>query len=122
MSMAKTYALVFGIAYVAVAILELLFKNVGGLLFFTPVHNAVHWLTGVLGLAAYGMGDKSAMMYAKIFGVVFTLVAILGFVAPDFLGSILGYRVNMFYNLVHTVTGLAGLYVGFMGMKKPMSA
>lgn len=116
--MAKTYAVVFGIAYVLVALLEFLFKQVGGLLWFTPVHNGIHWLTGVLGLVAYGMGDKAAKTYAQVFGVVFTLVAILGFLAPGFLAQVLGYPVNLFYNLVHTATGLLGLYVGFMGMKK----
>lgn len=120
--MAKTYALVFGIAYVLVALLELLFRDVAGMLFFTPVHNAIHWLTGVLGLVAYGMGEKPSMMYAKVFGVVFTLVAILGWFTPDFLSNVLGYPINLTYNLVHTVTGLAGLYVGFMGKKKMMPA
>lgn len=120
MSMAKTYALVFGIVYVAVALLELLFKNVAGTLFFTPVHNAIHWLTGVLGLVAYGMGDKAAKTYAQVFGVVFTLVAVLGWFAPDMLATIIGYRVNLVYNLVHTATGLLGLYVGFGGKMKKM--
>ena len=118
MSMAKTYALVFGIAYVAVALLEILFKQVGGLLWFTPVHNGIHWLTGVLGLVAYGMGDKSSKMYAQVFGVVFSIVALLGFFAPSFLAQVLGYPVNLFYNLVHTATGALGLYIGFAGMKR----
>lgn len=120
--MAKTYALVFGVAYVLVALIEVVFRQVGGLLWFTPVHNVIHWLTGLLGLAAYGMGDKAAKTYAQVFGVVFTLVALLGWFAPGILSDLLGYPVSLTYNLIHTATGLLGLYVGFMGKKKMMPA
>ncbi len=120
--MAKTYALVFGIAYVVVALVEVIFRNVmGGLLFFTPIHNGVHWATGVLGLVAFWMGMSASKLYAKVFGVVFLLVAILGFVAPDFLGSVLQYPVSWLYNVVHLVTGLAGIYAGFMVKESQMT-
>ena len=121
--MAKTYALVFGIAYVLVALLELLFRTpFGGLLFFTPVHNGIHWVTGILGLVAYAKGGSTATMYAKLFGIVFLLVFVLGIAAPAFLSSVLGYPVNWFYNVVHLVTGLLGLYAGFAGKgAKPMA-
>lgn len=119
--MPKTYALVFGIAYVVVALVELLFRNVaGGLLFFTPVHNAIHWLTGVLGLLAYWSGMAMAKLYAQVFGVVFLLVFVLGVAAPDFLSTVLGYPVNWLYNVVHLVTGLAGVYAGFVYKEKKM--
>lgn len=117
--MPKTYALVFGIAYVLVALIELIFRSVaGGLLFFTPVHNAIHWLTGVLGLLAYWSGMAMSKLYAQVFGVVFIIVTILGFAAPDFLATVLGYPVNLFYNIVHLITGLAGIYAGFIWKEK----
>lgn len=120
--MPKTFALVFGIAYVVVALAEVLFSRgvSGGLLFFTPVHNAVHWLTGVLGLIAYKSGMAMAKLYAQVFGVVFLLVFILGVATPDFLATVLGYPVNLVYNVVHLVTGLAGIYAGFIYKEKKM--
>ena len=52
-----------------------------------------------------------AKTICKILGVVFLLVGIVGFVAPGFLGT----HLSMVHNLVHIVSGIIALYLGFAG-------
>ena len=57
-----------------------------------------------------------AVMYARIFGIVLTIVGVLGlFVTTDqdTVGSLLGFDVNLTHNLVHLATGVLGLVAGF---------
>src|SRR5437867_9028720 len=55
-------------------------------------HNAVHLLTGIVALLAGMAGVGAAKTFFKIFGVVYGLVAILGFVVGD--GLLLGLISN----------------------------
>ena len=52
-----------------------------------------------------------AKTIAKILGVVFILVGLVGFIMPTFLGTHLG----MTHNLVHLISGAVALYFGFAG-------
>ena len=52
-----------------------------------------------------------AKTIAKILGVVFILVGILGFLAP----GLLGMHLNLAHNLVHLISGALALYFGFAG-------
>lgn len=57
-----------------------------------------------------------AVMYARIFGIVLTLVGILGLVITtdqDTVDQLLGFDVNLTHNLVHLATGVLGLVAGF---------
>jgi hypothetical protein len=57
-----------------------------------------------------------AVMYARVFGVVLTLVGILGFFVTtnqDVVKPLLGFDVNLTHNLVHLATGVLGLIAGF---------
>lgn len=57
-----------------------------------------------------------ALLYAQVFGVVLTLVGILGLVittSQNGTSSLLGFDVNLTHNLVHLITGLLGVAVGF---------
>lgn len=122
---AKNFALWFGIIYVLVALVEVLFYRGAAcsttFLCFSGVHNTIHWVAGILGLVSYSSGEAMAKLYAQVFGIVFLLVAILGFIpatAEGFLNDLLGYPVNMFYNIVHLVTGVLGIWAGFGQSKK----
>jgi uncharacterized membrane protein YtjA (UPF0391 family) len=55
-----------------------------------------------------------------MFGIVFTVVAILGFSDPGGLGGRLG--LDLTYNLVYLIIGLTGLYLGFALSKHELSA
>jgi hypothetical protein len=118
---ARTYALVFGIAYVAVAVLEDLFGS-GGLtigrtviLKVTIVQNLIHWLVGVVVLGSYFAGETAARIVARIIGAVFLVVTLLGFAARDLTGAVLGFdgALPWSYNVVHLLTAIVALFAGF---------
>src|SRR3954451_896827 len=52
-----------------------------------------------------------AKTVCKILGVVFILVGLCGFVAPNLLGA----HLNTTHNLVHLISGAVALYFGFAG-------
>lgn len=52
-----------------------------------------------------------AKTVCKILGVVFLLVGVAGFVAPRLLGA----HLNPAHNLVHIISGVIALYLGFAG-------
>src|SRR5215203_375121 len=52
-----------------------------------------------------------AKTVCKILGVVFLLVGVLGFAAPNLLGA----HLNPAHNVVHIVSGAIALYLGFAG-------
>ncbi|MBZ5597601.1 MAG: DUF4383 domain-containing protein [Acidobacteriia bacterium] len=107
--MAKLYCNVIGVV--------LLLGGVAG--FFTSAvplpmhHNAIHVLSGLVALwAGMSGGGKLAVPFAKIFGAVYTLLAIAGFLGIHDLGPImLGLTTQV--NIVHLVIGVAGLAAGF---------
>jgi hypothetical protein len=108
--MAKLYCNVVGVVLL-----------LGGLvgLFTTMVplpmhHNAVHVLSGAVALwAGMSGGGKYAAPFAKIFGAIYVLLGIGGFLGIHDLGPImLGLTTPV--NILHLVVGLAGLAAGFM--------
>lgn len=57
-----------------------------------------------------------AVMYARVFGIVLTLVGILGLIINTSQGeveSLLGFDVNLTHNIVLLASGVLGLLVGF---------
>lgn len=60
-----------------------------------------------------------AIWYARIFGIVLTLVGIAGFVlTTDFEPSrtLIAFDVNIVHNVVHLATGVLGLVAGFAAL------
>jgi hypothetical protein len=60
--------------------------------------------------------SSPAVLYARIFGVVLTLVGIAGLFLTtdqDTVESLLGFDVNLTHNFVHLATGVLGLAAGF---------
>lgn len=52
-----------------------------------------------------------AKTISTILGIAFILVGIVGFVAPNFLGT----HLSLAHNLVHIISGAAALYFGLAG-------
>ncbi|MGH9198347.1 MAG: hypothetical protein ACRD1T_21760, partial [Acidimicrobiia bacterium] len=83
-SIARTYALAFGIAYTAVALLEVILGSgglkVGGqtILMVTVLQNAIHWLVGIAVLGSFFAGETAARNVARVVGIVFVVVTLLG--------------------------------------------
>jgi len=123
--MVKTMAWVFGIVFVAVGVLGYVpgVTSDGmllGLFMVDGLHNIIHLVSGLAALAA-AWGLYSSRLYFKVFGAVYAVVTVLGFLGS---GSVLGLiMVNTADNLLHLVIAAAALYIGF-GMKSspaPMS-
>lgn len=108
--MAKVYAQVVGIVLLLVGIVGLFSARLLGTQ-TTVVHNLIHLVSGAIG-AYTGFAGSGYRQFAQIFGVVYTLVGIIGFVTPSGLGS-LGVPVNTIYNLIHLVIGVWGIWAGF---------
>jgi hypothetical protein len=126
--MAKSYAIVIGAVLTLVGILGFIrgqagMTMMGMSLQFSLIHNVIHLATGLLGLAlGFAGGGKHARAFAQVFGVIYTLVAVLGFAhAPGFVVSML--NLNTSYNMIHLVVGLLGLLAGFAapGQKPAMA-
>lgn len=126
--MVKKLALYFGIVLTAVGILGFVpgITDVSGMLLgifeVDAMHNIVHIATGIIGILVGTMWASHARLYFKVFGVVYGLVTILGFVQGD---NVLGLiMVNMADNVLHVLITAFALWVGF-GMKDggaPMSS
>ena len=119
--MVKRVALVFGIVFLLIGILGLL--DPGGrqmiadpaphmLLGLFPVnllHNVVHLLFGVWGLAS-SRSFAGAKSYAQIAGVIYIVLALLGFIAPTTFGLIPIGGNDIW---LHAVFGIALAFFGF---------
>jgi hypothetical protein len=126
--MARVYALIFGIGYLAVALVEVVLGSDGLvigdrastnslILLVEPVHNAIHWLTGLVLLGSALAGAAAARAAARVVGVAFLALTVVGLLAGELTMGLLGYdgapAVPISYTLVHAVTAAGGLYAGF---------
>lgn len=77
-----------------------------------PLHNFVHLASGILGLLAAGVsGGRWTSLYARAFGIIYVMVALIGFVAPRLMASLLA--INMPDNWLHLGLGIVLSVVGF---------
>ena len=74
-------------------------------------HNVVHILSGVVALLAALAGAKYARLYCLIFGAVYGLVAIAGFLNISRAVSVL--NLNRADNMLHLAIAASCLWVGF---------
>jgi hypothetical protein len=131
MGFARFYALVFGVAYIGVAILELFYPaddplRIGDLVILqrTTLQNIVHFAVGIVVLGSFFAGETAARNVARVIGVVFVALTIWGFLSPSGLGEFLGYDgdIPAVYNFVHLVTALLALLAGFAGSRRRATA
>jgi hypothetical protein len=116
--MHKKFALILGAIFTLVGILGFvpgITDDSGmllGLFHVDTVHNLVHLVTGLLGLWLGSSSASGSKSWLQIFGVVYALVAILGFVYGD--GKILGFLVNNTNDTwLHLVLAAVLLALGF---------
>lgn len=80
-----------------------------GILDVNAWHNLIHILSGVLGLLAFASGPAASRTYALVFGVIYIVVAIWGFIIGD-QESILGFvPINTEDNVLHAILGVLGV-------------
>ena len=92
------------------------FFTTGNLLGFEvdTTHNIVHILSGIIALAAVSAGESQARLFLIVFGIVYALVTVLGFMSGNVLGL---FSVNQADNYLHAAIAIVCLGVGFGGKK-----
>ncbi len=111
---AKTVALVFGIIFVIVGILGFIPNPLvgSGALFDTnTAHNLVHLIFGLILLWAAIWAPMQSALWLKILGVVYLLIALLGFVMTSPLLGLV--EINDADNWLHIVLGVVLVGAGF---------
>jgi hypothetical protein len=118
---AQLASLVFGVGFLLIAILGFvqggmsmeadpnLAPRVLGLFPVNVLHNVVHLAFGIWGLAAARTHDASRT-YCRLAGVIYLVLTVLGFVAPNGFGLVPLGGADPF---LHLVLGVALAAVGF---------
>ena len=116
---ARLYAGLIGAALLVAGIIGFFYSSsfgspgevdpVLGILDVNGWHNLVHLASGIAGLLAFSAGARASRTYALVFGAVYLVVAIWGFIIGDG-DSILGFiPVNTEDNILHLILGALGL-------------
>lgn len=116
--MAKTLAIVFGVVFVLVGILGWVpnpLVGMGAIFETNHLHDVVHLVTGLVLLAVAFWAAGSSGLWLKIAGIVYLLIAVLGFLMMPNGGALLGVTMNMSDHLLHVVLGVVLLVAGFAG-------
>jgi hypothetical protein len=110
-ALVKPLTWILGIVLLLVGILGFVLPSpLLGLFEVDMVHNIVHILSGVVGLWAAASGYQYSRLFLMIFGIVYALVAVLGFA----MGNILGlFSVNEYDNYLHTAIAAVCLIFAF---------
>lgn len=110
--MAKTYTLILGAVLLLIGIMGYV---KGGTEMYgfglTPTHNLIHVLTGAAAIASALAGMKFTRWFCLLFGAIYGLVAIAGFLNVPTIVQML--NLTMADNILHLVVALSALYVGY---------
>lgn len=116
--MLKALAIIFGIVFILVGIAGFVpdLNKDGKLLDIfnlNVVHNLVHLGSGIVALLCGLSGIQASRLYFQIFGVIYAVVAVLGFYYVD--APILGLIANnMADTWLHVVIAVIALFFGFI--------
>ena len=114
--MLKTLGIIFAIVFIIIGLLGFVPALVPngkllGLFEVNLIHNLIHLLTGILaGVAVLTGNIKYIKLYFQIFGIIYALVTIFGFILN---GNLMLMMVNTADNILHLVIAAAALYIGF---------
>src|SRR4051812_39039818 len=86
--MLKRIAIAFGLIFLLVGFLGFVpavtrDEHLLGVFHVNPAHNVVHLLTGVVALSCGLSSGYASQLFFRIFGVVYGVVAVLGFMMGD---------------------------------------
>jgi len=108
----QMFALVFGAVYVIVGLLGFVNEPILGIFDVNALHNIVHLLIGGALLFGSSKHDTAKTVCLAV-GVAYLFVALIGFVATDFLDDLI--KINQADNFLHLVSGAAAVYFGTAG-------
>lgn len=125
----RIFALVLGIVLLLIGIIGFLtptkafgVQEVFGLFDVDLIHNLIHVVSGLLGIAAAFMGWSRT--FNRVFGIIYVVLGLLGLIPALYFpsgafghdnGLFLGLtHINAADHILHLVIGLAALAVGFL--------
>lgn len=109
--MQKNILTILGVVFLAIGVLGFVNNPLLGFFEVDALHNIIHILSGALALVAVSMGRGAMNTFSRVFGVIYGLVAVLGFVSGT---TVLGLiAVNLADNVLHLVLAVVFLYLGF---------
>jgi Domain of unknown function (DUF4383) len=115
--MVKALGILFGIVFLAIGILGFVpgvtnNEMLLGIFMVNSTHSVVHIISGVIFLTASMSGAGAARVWFQIFGIIYAIVAILGFMTPN--GLLLGLIANNPADTwLHVVLAVVMLIIGF---------
>lgn len=114
--MLKSISFVFGAILLLVGILGLIpgLTTDGmllGIFMIDMLHTIIHLLSGAIIIIAVLNSETAVTMALKIFGIIYALIAIIGFVQGNTILGIIG--INFADNILHVVVALIALIIGF---------
>jgi hypothetical protein len=124
--MAKLICRILGFGFLLVGLIGFAAPNFLGM-HLTPIHNVIHLLSGAAALYfGFAASDAAARSFCGIFGAVYLLLAVLGFIAPSVVASLLGHTgMDMTAgemtpdNVVHILLGALFLVGAFVRSPRP---
>lgn len=121
--MSKTLAMIFGVVFVLVGLLGFVNMPILGLFEVNVLHNLVHIILGIILIAgSRSMNPKAAVSSMKTVGIIYLIVAVLGFVLVPVSGKLLGLvQMNAADNWLHLVLGVV-LLIASMSVKSEMKS
>jgi hypothetical protein len=125
--MVKTLGMLFGIVFLAVGILGFVpgisapgadgMPMLLGIFMVNTAHSIVHLASGAVFLIASMSGAGAARLWFQLFGIVYAIVAVLGFMTPN--GMLLGViSNNPADTYLHVGLAAAMLLIGFATPKQ----
>jgi hypothetical protein len=122
---AKTAALAIGAIFILVGLLGFIDNPIIGdsdkaIFHADTLHNWVHIISGVLFVLVAVASPASASMVLILFGIVYTIIGIVGFISigSDGMGKVLGFlHVNGADNFLHVALGVIILFAGIASRK-----
>jgi uncharacterized protein DUF4383 len=129
--MVKTLGMLFGIVFLAVGILGFVpgvtttgpdgMPMLLGIFHVNTAHSIVHIASGAVFLIASMSGAGAARLWFQLFGIIYAIVAVLGFMNPS--GPLLGMiSNNPATTWLHVVLAAAMLLIGFATPKQTATA
>jgi hypothetical protein len=119
--MLRTIAIIYGIVFVIIGILGFVPSCTPdgmllGIFQVNAMHNFIHLITGIIAFIVGFNSARASQLFFQIFGIIYAIVAILGFFygAMPILGLIAN---NMADTWLHVIIALISLIIGY-GTKK----
>ncbi len=102
--------MIVGVVLALLGILGFFSSPILGTFSVNTLHNVINLAVGLICIWASSSSESATRMSAKVFGVIFAILAIVGFVSSSSLAFL---NVNMADTVLQLVLAVVFLYLGF---------